>query len=547
MARIDSLIYHLFEFGADALGIGAGHQVVLMTEGERRPITAAPMRADEVNALLKDICPADAAMAVATGQDTEFTYAAPSGTVSVKVQLGADGVRMIVSRHAAPAAAAPPPAPPPDDDFQMPKTGGIDLNHPDAAPLRKVVERTASAVPGVPTVGSQEGAPVTTSPPPAARASADDDELDLREHIPEPQKGHSTPLDPYLTALVQKGGSDLYICTGKPALMRRDGDLVQLGDDRRFTHEQALELLFSVASFKTRREWLERKDADFAHAIDGVGRFRGNMFEDRNGIGGIFRQIPSKIPSAEDLGLPPAILQMCTLPKGLVLVTGPTGSGKSTTIAAMIDYINRTQPKHIISIEDPIEFVHEDKRSVINQRQVGTNTRSFKAALVSALREDTDIVLVGELRDLETVEIAIETAETGHLVFGTLHTNTAASTVDRIIDQFPADRQAQIRTMLSEGLKGVVSQNLVKRAGGGRTAAQEILVVTPSVANIIREGKTFQLPSLMQTGKNVGMVTLNDALLQLVKSGTCTPEAALDKAFKQAELRSLFQRSQINV
>ncbi len=257
----------------------------------------------------------------------------------------------------------------------------------------------------------------------------------------------------------------------------------------------------------------------------------------------MFRLIPNDIMTAEAMGLPPAVVDLCGLTKGLVLVTGPTGSGKSTTLAALIDYVNRTRDDHVITIEDPIEFVHANKRCIVNQREVGTHTESFKRALRAALREDPDVILVGELRDLETIAIAIETAETGHLVFGTLHTNTAPSTVDRIIDQFPHERQEQIRMMVSESLKGVISQTLCKRIGGGRAAAHEVLLCTASVANLIREGKTFQIPSVMQTSRGMGMMTLNDALLDLVKRRVVEPAEAYKKAAAKAELKSLLERA----
>jgi twitching motility protein PilT len=257
----------------------------------------------------------------------------------------------------------------------------------------------------------------------------------------------------------------------------------------------------------------------------------------------VLRQIPTKILSAEQLGLSKQLTDLCQLHKGLVLVTGPTGSGKSTTLAALIDHVNRTRDDHIITIEDPIEFVHPHKRCIVNQREIGVHTDSFKNALRAALREDPDIVLVGELRDLETISIAVETAETGHLVFGTLHTNTAPSTIDRIIDQFPADRQGQIRMMLSESLKAVVTQTLCKKIGGGRVAALEILLCTSAVSNLIREGKTFQIPSLMQTGRALGMQQLNDALLELAKKKLITPEEAISKAVAKTELRALLEKA----
>jgi twitching motility protein PilT len=267
---------------------------------------------------------------------------------------------------------------------------------------------------------------------------------------------------------------------------------------------------------------------------------------DRRGPGGVFRIIPSRIMTAEEMGLSREILQLCHLPKGLVLVTGPTGSGKSTTLCALVDYVNRNRSDHIITIEDPLEFVHENKRCLINQRQVHEHTDSFKDALRAALREDPDVVLVGEMRDLETVAIAIETAETGHLVFGTLHTSSAPSTVDRIVDQFPADRQSQVRVMLAESLKGVISQTLCKKIGGGRVPALEILIVTPSVSNLIREAKVFQIPSIMQTGKKYGMCQMNDALVDLVKRKLVEPQEAWQRALDKTSVLNTFRKSGID-
>jgi twitching motility protein PilT len=358
-----------------------------------------------------------------------------------------------------------------------------------------------------------------------------------------------TPMiDALFHRMVEQGASDLHLCVGTTPMVRKDGRMQPLDAAMPpLTEPMVTELLAPIMPEKNRQEFAGRHDTDFAYEIPGLARFRSNAFEDRRGPGAVFRVIPAQILTAEQLGLSPHILQLCQLNKGLVLVTGPTGSGKSTTLCAMVDYINRTRQDHIITIEDPIEFVHENQRCLINQREVRTHTGSFKDALRAALREDPDILLVGELRDLETVAIAIETAETGHLVFGTLHTTTAASTVDRVIDQFPADRQAQIRIMLSESLRGVIAQTLCRRVGGGRVAALEVLIATQAISNLIREGKTFQIPSIMQVNKAAGMVSLNDALMDLVQKKLVAPEEALAKAVDKTGFEAALKRVGIAV
>jgi twitching motility protein PilT len=346
--------------------------------------------------------------------------------------------------------------------------------------------------------------------------------------------------------MVSAGASDLHLSTSAPPLIRKDGEMMSLDPGvPPLSAEHVIELLDPILPGKTRREFEEGRDSDFAYEIAGLARFRGNVFMDRKGVGAVFRTVPTSIMTVEQLALPPAVLDLCALRKGLVLVTGTTGSGKSTTLAALIDHINTTRSDHIVTIEDPIEFVHENKRCLINQREVHTHTRSFRSALRAALREDPDVVLIGEMRDLETISIALETAETGHLVFGTLHTTTAASTVDRIIDQFPAERQTQVRVMLSESLKGVIAQTLCRRAAGGRVAAMEILIVNPAISNLIREGKTFQIGSMMQMGKVAGNVTLNDALFELVRSGMVSAGEALSKAVDKPAFAAMLSRGGI--
>jgi twitching motility protein PilT len=336
-------------------------------------------------------------------------------------------------------------------------------------------------------------------------------------------------MERLLRVLVQAEASDLHLRSGEPPLLRRHGEIVREGTEA-IGAERLEALLASIMSPREVAEFRDSGDTDWAYEIEGAARFRCNAGRDRHGPIAVFRVIPTTVRTADEMGISREVQNLCYLTKGLVVVTGPTGSGKSTTLAALVDLINRTRTDHIITIEDPIEFVHQSKKCLVTQRQVGLHTRSFKQALRAALREDPDIILVGEMRDLETVSIAIETAETGHLVFGTLHTTTAASTVDRIIDQFPADRQSQVRVMLSESLRGVIAQTLCKKVGGGRVAAREVLLSIPAVSNLIREGKTFQIPSIMQTNRKAGMVTLNDALMELVDTRQVEPKEAYMKA-----------------
>jgi len=301
--------------------------------------------------------------------------------------------------------------------------------------------------------------------------------------------------------------------------------------------------LLAILTESQRQVFEARSDLDFAYEIPQVGRFRVNFLRQHKGVGAVFRLLPSRLYSLEELGLPQVVYALVRLEQGLVLVTGPTGSGKSTTLAAIIDHINQESDKHIVTIEDPLEFIHPNKKSLVTQREVGAHTTSFAAALRAVLREDPDIILLGELRDLETISLAITAAETGHLVFGTLHTRTAASTVDRLIDVFPPEQQSQIRTMLAETLKGVIAQQLLVRADGqGRVVAVEILVGTTALANLIREGKTHQIPSLIQTGRREGMQTMDQAILDLLRSKQITPQEAYRKAVDKDIYRQYLER-----
>ncbi|MCZ6650605.1 MAG: type IV pilus twitching motility protein PilT [Acidobacteria bacterium] len=352
-------------------------------------------------------------------------------------------------------------------------------------------------------------------------------------------------MDQLFHLMVDAGASDLHMSSDAAPMLRVDGDLEPIPGASKLSADQVPALLKEITPAENWEEFERLNDTDFAYEISGLCRFRCNLFMDRKGPGGVFRVIPSKILTVDDLGLSGALRDLCLLNKGLVLVTGPTGSGKSTTLTALVDHINTIRTDHVITIEDPIEFVHEHRKCLINQREVGKHTEGFKQALRAALREDPDIVLVGEMRDLETVAIALETAETGHLVFGTLHTSSAISTVDRLIDQFPADQQEQIRVMLAESLKAIVAQVLCRKKEGGRVAALEVLMGIPAVSNLIREAKTFQLASIMQTGRKYGMITMNDALLKLVKDGVVEPKEAYMKALDKHNLITAFKSQEI--
>lgn len=328
---------------------------------------------------------------------------------------------------------------------------------------------------------------------------------------------------------VKQGASDLHLSAGLPPMIRVDGDIRRINVPE-MDHKQVHDMIYDIMSDKQRKDYEEYMETDFSFEIPGLARFRVNAFNHNRGAGGVFRTIPSKILSLDDLGAPKIFQEISEYPRGIVLVTGPTGSGKSTTLAAMVDYKNDNEYGHILTIEDPIEFVHESKKCLVNQREVHRDTLGFNEALRSALREDPDTILVGEMRDLETIRLALSAAETGHLVFGTLHTSSAAKTIDRIVDVFPGDEKSMVRSMLSESLKAVISQTLIKKIGGGRVAAHEIMIGTPAIRNLIREDKVAQMYSAIQTGQNVGMQTLDQDLKSLLAQGVVARDEAKRKA-----------------
>ncbi|MCY1266205.1 Twitching mobility protein [compost metagenome] len=327
----------------------------------------------------------------------------------------------------------------------------------------------------------------------------------------------------------KQGASDLHLSAGLPPMIRIDGDVRRINLPA-LDHKQVHALIYDIMNDKQRKDFEEFLETDFSFEVPGVARFRVNAFNQNRGAGAVFRTIPSKVLTMEDLGLGETFKRIADVPRGLVLVTGPTGSGKSTSLAALLDYLNNTKYSHILTVEDPIEFVHESKKCLVNQREVHRDTLGFNEALRSALREDPDIILVGEMRDLETIRLALTAAETGHLVFGTLHTTSAAKTIDRIVDVFPAEEKSMVRSMLSESLQAVISQTLLKKIGGGRVAAHEIMIGTPAIRNLIREDKVAQMYSAIQTGGAIGMQTLDMSLKSLVAKGLVSRDAAREKA-----------------
>lgn len=477
---------------------------------------------DEVSAIVHGAAPASAKRSLMTSGRASFSYAVDGIVVTVMVDARRpDAWSVQLLPHGTPSK--PPAAGNEDTGFTDPPPPGKAPGAPEGATAEAIAARASNPP------GARGNRPSSVHPPP------------IRLDEGEPR------IHQYLRAMAKLGASDLHLSSGVPPMVRHDGEMCVLGDGKPMTDTGLRKMIGEIAGPPYDEEFAKLNDTDFAHAIDGVARFRVNAFVDRHGAGVVCRRIPFEILTLEQLGLPKAVKDLCWLSKGLVVVTGPTGSGKSTTLASIVDYINRNRSDHVITIEDPVEFVHENKRCLINQREVKTHTQGFASGLRAALREDPDIVLVGEMRDLETISIAIETAETGHLVFGTLHTTTAISTVDRIIDQFPADRQAQVRVMLSESLSGVIAQVLCKKPGGGRKAAYEILLSTSAVANLIREGKTFQIASTMQTSRNLGMQTMNEHLVELVKTGQVAPEEAYVKAVDKTGLRMAFNQQGISL
>ncbi len=492
MATLDRFIALMFETNAAALVLTADQQITLEFNGSPRPVTKEPVSAAKILGLVREVMPEELQPQLDSGEGRlAFDYAADGGSVDVVIDRSGKAITAVLS-----------PA--------QPRRSTAAISRPAEVLLMATAREPEAAA------------------APRESASARADGAQAEERIQE-----------LLRHLVASESSDLHLRVGLPPTYRTHGELIAAEGSGPLTREEIEAMLLAIMPDRNKQQYAESNDTDFAYEILDLARFRANALRDRMGPAAVFRVIPTEILTPDQLGLSPEVQKLCFLSMGLVLITGPTGSGKSTTLAALVDLINRTRTDHIITIEDPIEFVHPNKKCIVTQRQVGSHTQSFSRALRAALREDPDIILIGEMRDLETVAIAIETAETGHLVFGTLHTTTAVSTVDRIIDQFPTDRQAQIRVMLSESLKGVIAQTLLKKIGGGRVAAHEILFSIHAVANLIREGKTFQLPSIIQTNKKLVMITLNESLMALVADKVVEPQEAYMKSVDKASFETM--------
>lgn len=483
MAQLDRLLSHVTAKGGTRLRLEADKRPSLeLKTGEFVDLLPNPLPAVMVDVLAGDVVPAGLKDAWVKEGRAEFEHNLAGQAFHIRLtrhmdiaQITAEPIGPPVPVAAAPGVEPRPPAPP------APVA-------PPVVPTTPILAKTA---------------------PPTRRADG----------------AHHHPLaERLLAALMECQGSDLHCTSREAPLVRVHGDMQELPGFQPMEPATLLEMMQALATPEAWAKYEGHHDADFAYAYEAGGcRLRVNYFHDRVGPGFVCRVIPNQIPDPDKLGLPDPVRRLAALSKGLVLVTGPTGSGKSTTLAAIIDLANQKRKDHILTIEDPIEFVHPRKGCLVNQREVGTHTDNFKSGLRAALREDPDIVMVGEMRDLETIAIALETATTGHLVFGTLHTSSAIGTIDRIVDQFPADRQQQIRVMLADSLKCVVSQVLLKRVGGGRVAALETLFISPAIANLIREGKNFQIPSAMQTGRSYGQKLMNDSLVELIQGRKVEP------------------------
>ena len=511
MAKVDQLLKAIVARRAHGLLLVGGERALLKYGENLEPLVKNPIPVEQVLQLVKEVADETSAGRIDKGLEADFDYEL-DGVGRFRAEARYSGSMLMVTFNPARVVEA---------------ESVEEEEEEEEAPSPPADE-------GVPSGGE----PMEASPPAGS-------EFELQKAVEDASP--SEVIDRLFHLVVSRGASDLHLRVNHVPMIRVDGWMTPLREYPVFSREFTEKMLFPLMPPRNRKQFEAINDTDFALDLSGVARFRANVFRDRSGVGAVFRQIPSVIRPPDDLGIPKPVQQLCFLTKGLVLVTGPTGSGKSTTLASLVDVINQSRQDHIVTIEDPIEFVHPHKQCLVTQREVGEHTESFKNALRAALRMDPDIVLVGEMRDLETIAIAIETAVTGHLVFGTLHTATAVQTVDRVIDQFPADRQQQIRVMLADCLKGVIAQTLLRKSAGGRIAAYEVLIGTQGVSNLIREAKTYQLTSVMQTSQSLGMTVLNNVLFDFVKRGLVSAQEAYMKSVERDHLLGLFEKNEIEL
>ena len=525
--QLDRVLTRLESGAASQVILEANAPIQCRTRSGLQPLTTASLTRQQVLAIAAEVAPDEDKVVVATGMNIRFLYSWNQQQWLVAQDNEAPVTRLLVRKWVDKPVESPRAE---SAHADSPRAESPHAESPLAVSPRADSPRTES--PRVTAPVGADNVDVFPEPTQHPRRRASD-----RVFGPfESEAAARDAMERLLRAQVERGAADLHLRVGEPPLLRQGGDIVRVDGEVALDDNTLKGMLWGIMPDRNKNEFEQQWDTDFAYEIAELSRFRVNVLKDRGGVAAVIRTIANHTVTVEEMGISQEVQHLCSLTKGLVLVTGPTGSGKSTTLCALVDLVNRSRSDHIITIEDPIEFVHKSKKCLITQRQVGMHTQSFKSALRAALREDPDIILVGELRDLETIAIAMETAETGHLVFGTLHTSTAAGTINRIIDQFPADRQDQIRVMLSESLKGVVSQTLCKKIGGGRVAAREILLVNKAVSSMIREGKTVQINNIIQTQKKLGMETLNDALLTLVKNKTIEPTEAYIKCAEKKDM-----------
>lgn len=545
---LDSLVEALFRDRADSIVVESDKPVKIAMGSVERTLIAQEIRTEQIDGLIRAYMNEDQMTTFLFKGEFRLNYKNSLGQVTLVCKRMGDRLRLSIypSSENANVTSLDQSIRPSSVDVTRPVPQTI--NEPE--PKRKVSGIADASAP-VPQIYSEPDTPleldlssVAPGPRTAGDASPTNDPVPIRgsygvratTRVPTSDEFERT-----LHQLVEYNGSDLHLTAGLSPRYRVDGD-IRTFSEAPVPGEQILTWFKKIAPAHAKEKFDREFDADFSYFSESIGRFRINAFRDQRGIGMVIRCIPTRVPKLQELGLAPQIDELCELDQGLVLVTGATGSGKSTTLASMLDRINSTRPVHVITIEDPVEFVHEPKEALINQRELHVDTKSFSKALRAALREDPDVILLGELRDRETTEIALEVADTGHLVFGTLHTRSASNTIVRIIEQFESSEQSQIRNSLAESLRAVISQTLCKATAGGRVAAFEILLGTPAVANLVREGKAFQIMSVIQTSRGSGMRTLNDDLMRLIQKKLVTFDEAHRRAYNKAELTTLAKR-----